>query len=261
MPGIQLLSRSDRRPSFSQQLAQGLGSGITQGIGQSLTQMYEKKKNIGQLEGLSPMFEQLGVPKEGIEKLVQSGVDPQVAIAMAGHIGTLKKQQQKMDLEKEQRVSPLKRGLKLVERQEELLSRGNLGPKAGRPGQAPKLLSAMSKEGQKDRSEYEQIGKALISLGSNIPIRNQQEFNVLAERFYDPTLTESEIKGTIDGIRRVISEGLNEEGISLDSLSSKGEQGSSKKTLTVDMAEKFLKAANGDKEKARKEARKHGYEF
>jgi hypothetical protein len=69
-------------------------------------------------------------------------------------------------------------------------------------------------EAARDRGEYEQLGKSLISYASTIPIRNQKEFDVLSKKLYDPNIPDKEAEGTLDSMIKILN----------DSISSFGEQ-------------------------------------
>lgn len=220
MPQVQVL---EGNPGFGSQLGKALGAGLSEGLSSGLNQMLQQKQRKSALSGLKPFAQKLGATDEEWDEIANSGVEPQVLSHLMGQLGQqqakfqaqeakVRAQEAKVEEQKKEKLAPLKKGLSIVKRQEELLETGKLGPKFGGLAQKPKLLEASSKKGQRARSEYEQLGKSLISLGSNIPIRNQSEFNTLAEKLYDPTLNEAEIRGTLDAMRRIITESLKEEG-------------------------------------------------
>lgn len=211
MPQVQVLGGI---PSFGEELGRALGSGVGTGITKSLEEFHKHKQNRQALEGLTPFLEKLGIPKEGINQLISSGLDPTLVSNLASHFG---QQQAKVNVEqskqlrkKEEEQAPVRQGLNILNRQREILASKQLGPKLGGLAQAPKLIQAATKKGQKARSEYERLGKALISLSTNIPIRNRQEFETLAHNLFDPTMKEAEIEGTLDAMERILKGQLGE---------------------------------------------------
>ena len=122
---------------------------------------------------------------------------------------------------KEKAVS-IEQGLDTLKRQREILATGHLGPKLGGIGSTGrKAGSTFSKEGNALRAEYERLGKSLISMSSNIPIRNRQEFEVLAHDLYDPTKSQEEIKGILDAMERILQGQLPQEEKGSEPISSK----------------------------------------
>ena len=114
---------------------------------------------------------------------------------------------------KMERQQTLKGGLETINRQRQLLQGGHLGSKFAIFGTGRKWGSGMSKQGIKDRLEYETLGKSLIPLASSIKnIRNLREFNVLSAKLYDPYLKQEEIAGVLDGMEKIIQNSLTEEG-------------------------------------------------
>jgi hypothetical protein len=106
------------------------------------------------------------------------------------------------DIENYQKnVAPLEAGLETISQMEKLRKKGNLGFGSSYKGM-------FSPETRRDRGEYEQLGKSLISLASNIPIRNQMEFATLAEKLYDPSVTDDEAAGILNAMKRIISGNL-----------------------------------------------------
>lgn len=154
----------------------------------------QKKKNMlkSQEEEDKRIFEETGLNLSGIkdqklrEKLVESGIKSKQA--------------------HQEKTAPYKAGLDTVKRMREIGKSGHLGPKIGQWGG----LGFVSSDVRKDRSEYEQLGKSLISLASTIPIRNQMEFETLSNNLHDPTLTDAARDGILDAMERIIKQSLGE---------------------------------------------------
>ena len=98
----------------------------------------------------------------------------------------------------------------LVSRQMQHLKSGHLGPKVGGLGKTGrKAGSTWSKEGNKIRAEYAQIGKQLIGMATTLPIKNKEEFVTLSEKLIDPTLSREEIEGTLNALQLRLDSALN----------------------------------------------------
>ena len=84
----------------------------------------------------------------------------------------------------------------------------------GKGGRLGKTLTRgiFGGEQAKERGEYEQLGKSLISLASTIPIRNKAEFETLAENLYNPSIRDAEREGILNAMEQIINQGLQEHG-------------------------------------------------
>lgn len=84
--------------------------------------------------------------------------------------------------------------------------------KLGEGGRLGKTLTRgiFGGEQARERGEYEQLGKSLISLASTIPIRNKAEFETLAANLYDPSIRDSEREGILNAMEFIIQQGLQE---------------------------------------------------
>lgn len=113
-----------------------------------------------------------------------------------------RRQETKKTIKKyEEAVAPLESALETLDRMENLGSGGNLGIGLS----ARKFLS---KNARRESSEYAQLGKSLIQLSTNIPIRNRQEFETLAHDLYDPSLSDDSRAGIIEAMRRIIQNSI-----------------------------------------------------
>jgi len=144
--------------------------------------------------------------KSQAAKYYQSqGMDPNIANLDINLQRDIIKNQTSTDRAK---MQPFLTGLDIINRQRELLKQGNLGPKVAVIGTGRKIGSSWTKQGIKDRSEYERLGKSLISLATSIPIRNRLEFEILSEGLFDPTKKKEEIEGALEGMERIIRNNL-----------------------------------------------------
>lgn len=112
----------------------------------------------------------------------------------------------KTERETAEKTAPFQAGLDVLGQMRKLRAKGNLGFGSS-------VTAVFSPEIQRDRGEYAQLGKSLISLASNIPIRNQQEFQTLAEKLYDPSVTDSEAEGILNAMERIMKNAMGGEGI------------------------------------------------
>ena len=176
-----------------------------------------------ELEAQNKYAKSLGIDFEGMQNpelrklAIQSGLQKE---NKAEEIASkLKSEESKLSRETREATAPLLAGLKTLERMRELRSEGELG----RLSKPLSLLPHNTKK-REARGEYERLGKSLISLASNIPIRNQEEFKTLAGNLYNPNITDAEAKGVLNAMEQIISQNLeqyseaNESG-TLDSLS------------------------------------------
>lgn len=100
-----------------------------------------------------------------------------------------------------EKIAPFQAGLETVQQMRALRNKGNLG-------RGSSFLGFFGGETARDRGQYEQLGKSLISLASNIPIRNQMEFQTLAEKLYDPSLTDGEAEGVLNAMERILNQNM-----------------------------------------------------
>ncbi len=146
--------------------------------------------------------------------------------------------QQKKPQEKPKDLSNLRSGLKTVQAMRQLREKGNLGIGA--------TYSPFGRT-REDAAKYAQLGKSLISLASNIPIRNQKEFETLAHDLYDPNLTDAASKGILDAMEQIISQGLEEH----EGSSGKGNE-MILDSLSDEEIQKLFQETNGDLNAAKK---------
>jgi len=146
--------------------------------------------------------------------------------------------QQKKPPENPKDLSNLRSGLKTVQAMRQLREKKNLGIGAS--------YSPFSKT-REEAAKYSQLGKSLISLASNIPIRNQKEFETMAHDLYDPNLTDAAAKGILDGMEQIIMQGLEE----YEGSSGKGNEMILDR-LSDEEIQKLFQETNGDLNAAKK---------
>jgi hypothetical protein len=212
-------------PSFGQRIGRGLGAGVVQGASAFADQFASKKQN-------EKLNEQMQMENEQIKKLTGLDLsnvrDPaQRKEFVSRHLQGLESEKEfgrekelfgleqegkltenlgKLTRDQQERIAPLVSGLQTVKQMRKLGSTGYLGP-ASAQGFFTGLLKP---EVRKARAEYEQLGKSLINLASNIPIRNQKEFETLADQLYDPALTDATREGILDAMERIITQNMQQ---------------------------------------------------
>ena len=101
----------------------------------------------------------------------------------------------------------LQTSLNLLNRAKEIAKTGHLGPKIGIGGTGRNwgsTIGATKEEGRRLRSEYQQIGRALVQAAAPLKITNRAEFQHYAAGLEDPTRTLEEIQGSLDALERII---------------------------------------------------------
>lgn len=133
--------------------------------------------------------------------------------------------QQNKAEEKKQKAVPFLQGLNTVKRMREIAGNKRLG-------RGSSVIGALGGKTAHDKGEYEQLGKSLISLSTNIPIRNKAEFEALAEKIYDTNITNSERQGMLDAMERILKGSLSQFGVDEPSVTEEAgvvEQGKGKR--------------------------------
>lgn len=110
--------------------------------------------------------------------------------------------QREMEAEKlrgnqQEKIAPLQAGLETIQKMRDIGSQNNLG-------RGSAFFGLAGGQTAQDRAMYSQLGKSLISLASNIPIRNQKEFETLAHDLYDPSLPDSAREGILQAMEAII---------------------------------------------------------
>lgn len=116
----------------------------------------------------------------------------------------LKPEKQKTDKGEEKKAS-LESAITTLDRMDELGKAGRLGIGSG-------IKGLVDSDTARDSAEYSRLGKSLIALSTTIPIRNRQEFEVLAHDLYDPTMRDASREGIIKAMRKIISDSLSNGG-------------------------------------------------
>lgn len=134
-------------------------------------------------------------------------------------------------------------GLDIIGGMREIASKKNIGKFSS-------VLGAFPGETQKDRAEFEQLGKSLIPLvAAGVPIRNQKEFEEYKKVITDPSSPLSTIEGALNGLERIFNQKLTGKDQEKSSKSKKATFNSSNPEHQAKAKQLFKKF--GDKEKVR----------
>jgi hypothetical protein len=228
---VQIVDLGPKRASFQESLLGGLEEGLDvyskyqEGKIQKKQQDEQRTKSAAALKQLTGM--DLGdLPADLQKTFLQEHLKGQASEKGFGQ--DMEKIREKYRLESEgkaadlqgkenDKMAPFQSGLEALNRMKLLRQKGNLGF-----GSSVKGL--FSPDTRKDRGEYAQLGKSLISLASTIPIRNQREFETMAESLYDPSVTDAEAEGILNAMERIITNSMGGEGIGARGPSSQGPQ-------------------------------------
>ncbi len=80
--------------------------------------------------------------------------------------------------------------------------------KNGTLGIGSSVRGILSPKARKDRGKYVTLGNSLISYASAIPVRNKVEFETLTGKINDPSITDAEAQGVLEGLEQVIKDSL-----------------------------------------------------
>jgi hypothetical protein len=182
-------------PSRGQRFSDVIGQGL-----QNFAQQEQQQKKASQLQKLTGM----DAPPEFQEAIFKNMLQQQLQeqkygfeSKLADEAGQrkLKEAGEKLRGEEE----PLRGALDVVGRMRAIRKKGNLGIGTN---------YSPFPETRQQAGEYEQLGKSLIQYASNIPIRNQKEFETLAAELYDPSITDARAEGVLDAMERIINNSL-----------------------------------------------------
>ena len=206
---INIIRRSQTKPSIGERFSKAVGQGL-----EAYDEYEKKEESKASMAKENAYAKKLGLDLEGItnpkirEKAFEEAHKRDLQREKYGFESELseskyqrqgEEQAAKLKGEKSQKMAPFESGLQTVNEMRNLRKSGNLG-----------IGASYSPFGstRKDAAQYEQLGKSLISLASNIPIRNQQEFKTLAENLYDPNITDASAEGILDAMENIIKRSM-----------------------------------------------------
>lgn len=224
---IQIIEEN-RKPTFSEKLNMGMNAAARE-----LKQYQANKLRSSQMQQENEAAKRAGIDLSGIHEPKMRQEAFQYGLKRKGEMedmrtqfqNELEMQKEKYNLEKElqsqklqrdetvenqknaekknEKFAPLKAGLNTLEAMRHILNKKNLGLTSS-------VRGVFSSETRKDRAKYAQLGKSLISLASNIPIRNKAEFEVLAHDLYDPNNTDEKNSGILDAMEQIIHQNMQQ---------------------------------------------------
>lgn len=247
---------------YAQQIGQGLGGGLSQGLTTALNQMFEQKQRRQQLQGLAPIFEQFGLPQEGVNALLESGLDPKIIASMAGQLGQqqarLGVQQEKQRIKEQESIG---KGQTILDITKEMES---LHPYTGEhkvPFFPKSFLGAgpipLNRESAEKRNQYDTMALSLEGFLRDMTTKGQlpqKTFQTLLERLPHSSLSDRENQGRLNAIRKIVQAQLKNKSTQLNRV----ERGTA---LSDEQATEIFEKAGRDPKKARKLAEQLGYSW
>lgn len=101
----------------------------------------------------------------------------------------------------QEKAAPLQGALETISQMEKIGQNNNLGI-------GTSIRGLVSPQARRDAAEYERLGKSLISFASNIPIRNRQEFETLADDLYDPSISDAKREGILKAMKKIVENSM-----------------------------------------------------
>ncbi len=227
-PNYNLQGKQDRNKRFAEEFKQGMEKG-TEHLSNYYKEKEAKENQVKALQeaGLSENFASL--PPEvqkylAAQKFSPQKEDPNITaenkfqrdLALMQQKYDLERRNQadllsgkstqeetKKNIENQQNLAPFQAGLQTINDMRELGKKGNLG-------RGSSIMGLFGGETAKDRGQYEQLGKSLISLASTIPIRNQKEFETLSAKLFDPSIMDDEREGILDAMENIIQRNMQQ---------------------------------------------------
>jgi len=117
--------------------------------------------------------------------------------------GKQKEKAFELEGKKKEALAPFEAGLETIDQMRKIGEKNNLGRGSG-------LWAMAGGETARDKEEYERLGKSLISLSSNIPIRNKSEFETLAHDLFDSSLPDQAREGILNAMENIIKRNMSQ---------------------------------------------------
>jgi hypothetical protein len=224
---VQILEEN-HRPSTAQKFAKAFQKGsesLSQSVPQLLMQRENQQQNQQRAQQRSEYIKQLtgqDVPEEfhadilknhlqgrGAQDLQAQKFANEMQLQEQKHGLESNKEQQKLDRELNEKLAPFQGALETINAMRQIKSKENIG-------RGSALTGIFNEDIRKDRAKYSQLGKSLIQMASTIPIRNQREFDTLAEDLIDPSRSVAEIEGTLDAMEQIIRQNMQQYSSGMD---------------------------------------------
>ena len=252
---VQILEEED----FGANIARGLGKGLQNPLQTLLQTKVQRMNEREKLKNLSSILSPS--PGESSEEEIEIGPGQLIALEQQ-YPGSGKILQEHMKVKKAEKEK--KDDLLKVEKS--LANMLKVLPEVG-PGKA---LNRLSSKGRASRQYFDSLGLNLEQIGATMVgkgVLSKPRFEFLLKNLPSSSKTQAANKGAIKAWSEILGielpqlssdDFLEEENVkeTIELPTSKGEE-----TLTIDKATEFLNKAKGNKELARKLARKHGFKF
>ena len=199
-------SNRQKQPTFSQSI---LG-GLSQSVPQAFQEHFSNKRNQQEIAQENEAAKRMGIDLSGIsdpnvrQKVMSEALRGQENEKQFNRESLFKNEEinRKTQQEQENKNLPLQSALERVGKMKDIRKKNNLG-------RGSAVLGFFGGETAKDRGAYETLGNSLIQYATTIPIRNRVEFEQLAGRISDPSITDSEAEGILDELEGIIKDGLS----------------------------------------------------
>jgi|ERR1700722_2304381 len=231
----------NQRQSFGQKLNLGIGRGL-----EEATNMMKEYQSI----------QETGKQREAANKL---GIDPDLSPELQKIYAAEKFKNQfskplepKVDKEVKKdfdKYTDLQGALNGVTEMRNIRKKGNLG-------RGSSVWGFFGGETAKDRGQYETIGNSLISYATSIPIRNRVEFEKLAGHLSDPSITDSEAEGILNGLESIITNSIQKYKGQFEEENQEGLDENILNSLSDDEIKSLYQESSGDLKKAKQLAMK-----
>jgi hypothetical protein len=212
---VQIIQARPQAPTIGQKLSGGVGRGLE--MGSQMMQQYQqqqadqqKKQAIAQLlgqgsENLPPELQKLMYESmqkgefEETDAARKFQYESELQRQKYGHENKAKADE--LAGKNQEKIAPLQNALESIKQMRNIRKKGNLGF-----GSAVKGI--FGGDTAKHRGEYETLGNSLIQFATSIPIRNKVEFEKLAGRISDPSITDAEAEGILNSMEKIITDSL-----------------------------------------------------
>lgn len=201
MPQVQVVQPGY---SFGGELGQALGGGISQGLSNELTSYYQGKQRQQQMEGLAPIFEQLGLPKQGVEQLIKSGLAPEQAIAAAAIYQKQRASQAAEQARMQPEIEEKEKANEVINDMADLVEKGNLGKATA--------WNQLFEYGRQDRALYDTLA---VNLEKELVKRvgkgtlSQKRFAYIQKLLPSSSNTDATNRGKLKAIAKELGLSIN----------------------------------------------------
>lgn len=245
---VQVIEQEDYGERLSKALGGGASSALSLLINAKMKGMQEQKK----AESLATLLGDRSFPQEEIEKEEVSYSPGQLIAAeqLYPGAGKILQQHEKTQAGKAEKAAEKKRLQSSINNMFKVL------PKVG-PGKA---LNRLTEEGRKARQYFDSLAMNLEEIAATMVGKgtlSKPRFQFLLKNLPSSSKTQAANQGALQAWSETL--GVEFPGVQIEEETEI--EGPANKELTKSIAMEFLRKAKGDKDKARKLAKKYGYTF